>query len=202
MIIAKLNNLRIAPRKTRLIVDLIRGLSVSAAKSQLENMAQKSARPILKLLNSAVANAENNFKLKKDNLYIKEIFVDEGAPLKRWMPKAYGRASQILKKSSHITIKLEEKIKTLKVAEKIIKEKNKSDVKIVSSLDEIKKENKQEKITLEINKKEGEDHEPVKKDVKDLSLKNTGSKKAAARADRPGHKKFGKIKKLFQRKTI
>jgi len=202
MIIAKLNNLRIAPRKTRLIVDLIRGLNVSVAESQLKNMAQKSARPILKLLNSAVANAENNFKLKKDNLYIKEIFVDEGAPLKRWMPKAYGRASQILKKSSHITIKLEEKIKTLKVAEKIIKEKNKSDVKIVSSLDEIKKENKQEKITLEINKKEGEDHEPVKKDVKDLSLKNTGSKKAAARADRPGHKKFGKIKKLFQRKTI
>ena len=61
MIIAKLNNLRIAPRKTRLIVDLIRGLSVSVAESQLKNMAEKSARPILKLLNSAVANAENNF---------------------------------------------------------------------------------------------------------------------------------------------
>lgn len=202
MILAKLNNLRIAPRKTRLIADLIRGLDVLAAENQLKNMVQKSARPILKLLKSAIANAENNFKLKKDNLYIKEIFVDEGAPLKRWMPRAYGRASQILKKTSRITIKLEEKIKTLKTAEKITEQKDKSDVKIVSSLSEIKQENKQEKIKEELAKKESAGHEPVKKDIKDLSLKNAGSKKAASRSDKPGDKKVGKIRKLFQRKTI
>lgn len=105
---AKLRFLRIAPRKVRLVADLIRAKSALAAESQLSFMPKGSARPMLKLLNSAVANAENNFKLKKDNLYIKRIMVDEGPKLKRWRPRAFGRAAPILKRSSHITIILDE----------------------------------------------------------------------------------------------
>jgi len=202
MIIAKLNNLRIAPRKTRLLVELLRGLDVAVAENQLRNMNRKPAGPIFKLLKSAIANAENNFKLKKDNLFIKEIFVDEGVPLKRWMPKAYGRATQILKKSSHITIKLEEKIKSLKIEEKIKGKDDKKDVKIVSSLNEIKQERKHKKITEQDTREEQTEHEPSKKDIKDLSLKNAGSKKLETRADKKGERKIGKFKKLFQRKAI
>lgn len=100
--------LRIAPRKVRLVADLIRSKTVVAAESQLLFLSKGSARPMLKLLNSAVANAENNFKLKKDNLFIKRIMVDEGPKLKRWRPRAFGRATPILKRSSHITIILDE----------------------------------------------------------------------------------------------
>ena len=105
---AKLRFLRIAPRKVRLVADLIRAKSALAAESQLSFMPKGSARPMLKLLNSAVANAENNFKLKKDNLFIKRIMDDEGPKLKRWRPRAFGRAAPILKRSSHITIILDE----------------------------------------------------------------------------------------------
>lgn len=97
-----------APRKVRLVADLIRGLDTREAINQLGFMAKKSAGPILKLLNSAMANAENNFELKKDNLYIKEIKVDEGPMLHRWHAKAFGRTAPIRKKTSHLSLILEE----------------------------------------------------------------------------------------------
>ena len=130
---AKLRHLRIAPRKVRLVADSIRGLDVLIAQNSLQLINKKTAKPILKLLNSAIANAENNFKLKKDNLYISELRVDEGPVLKRWQPRAFGRASAIHKKTSHISIILDEN--------KDIKK----DVKIVKSLDEVKKLEKKEK---------------------------------------------------------
>jgi len=107
---AKLNNLRISPRKVRLVIDLIRGLDIVGAKTQLNFLVKKSARPISKLLDSAVANAKNNFGLDESNLYISEIFAGEGPVLKRIMPRAMGRAFPIMKRTSHITIVLEEKI--------------------------------------------------------------------------------------------
>jgi large subunit ribosomal protein L22 len=135
---AKLSQLRIAPRKVRLVADSIRGLDVEIVQAQLTNLNKKSAQAILKLLNSAIANAENNFKLKKDNLYISEIRVDEGPALKRWTPRAFGRASAIKKRTSHINLTLDEKVKT-EVKEKSEKDKIKDkDIKIVKSLDEIK----------------------------------------------------------------
>ena len=105
---AKLNYLRIAPRKIRLVADMIRRKKVEEAQIILGFAKKRGARPLLKLLNSALANAKNNFQLDADNLYISKITVDEGPKLKRWMPRARGRASEIQKKTSHITLILNE----------------------------------------------------------------------------------------------
>lgn len=120
---AKLNYLRIAPRKARLTADLIRGRSVQDAANQLKFSAKRGAGPLLKLLKSAIANARRNFNLEGD-FYIKEIRVDQGPVYKRQMPRAFGRASMIRKKTSHITIILDIKsqisnLKSKKVIKKI-----------------------------------------------------------------------------------
>jgi large subunit ribosomal protein L22 len=106
-ITAKLRYLRIAPRKVRLVADLIRGRSVGEAENILSFTTKKASLPLLKLLKSAVANAKNNFQLAKENLYISQILVDEGPKLKRWMARARGRADEIQKKTSHITLCLD-----------------------------------------------------------------------------------------------
>lgn len=111
---AKLNYLRIAPRKARLTADLIRGRSAQDAISQLKFSAKRGAGPLLKLLKSAVQNAKHNFNLEGENLYIKEIRVDQGPVYKRQMPRAFGKASMIRKKTSHITLILNDKSKNLK----------------------------------------------------------------------------------------
>ncbi len=105
---AQLRYTRISPRKVRLVADLIRGSSVSDAEKILEFTIKRASNPILKLLKSAVANAENNFNLKKENLYIEEIRVDGGPIIKRFRPRARGAAYPIQKKTSHILIVLKE----------------------------------------------------------------------------------------------
>jgi len=105
---AKLRYLRIAPRKVRLVADLIRGKKVEQAQTILNFTVKKAARPLLKLLNSAVANAKHNFQLDELNLYISKITVDEGPKLKRWRPRARGQVAPIQKKTSHITLVLDE----------------------------------------------------------------------------------------------
>jgi large subunit ribosomal protein L22 len=105
---AKLKNLRIAPRKVRLVVETIKGKNLDEARDILSFTVKKCAKPLLKLLNSAAANAENNFQLKPSNLYISKLTVDEGPKYKRWMPRAMGRATEIHKKTSHINIVLDE----------------------------------------------------------------------------------------------
>lgn len=104
---AKLSNLQIAPRKVRLLADLIRGASVEEAKKQLSVSSKQAALPMLKLVNSAVANAEHNFQLDASTLRIKSIMVGEGRKLKRFKPRAFGRASLILKRASHVFMVLE-----------------------------------------------------------------------------------------------
>ncbi|MFV8829664.1 50S ribosomal protein L22 [Alkalihalobacterium sp. APHAB7] len=100
---------RVAPRKVRLVVDLIRGKQVGEAIAILRH-TPKAASPIVeKLLNSAIANAEHNYEMEPNNLYISEVFVDEGVTLKRFRPRAMGRASRINKRTSHITIVVSEK---------------------------------------------------------------------------------------------
>lgn len=106
---AKLRYARIAPRKMRLLADLVRGTDLDSAKKQLSFADKKGAEPLLKLLKSAESNAKNNFKLEPDNLRIEEIRVDGGPILKRWMPRARGRATMIRRRSSHITLVLSEK---------------------------------------------------------------------------------------------
>ncbi|MDD5043594.1 MAG: 50S ribosomal protein L22 [Patescibacteria group bacterium] len=106
---AKARFIRMSPKKIRLVINLIRGLDVTSAESQLRFMRKDAAGPVLKLLRSAMANAEHNFQLDKSGLFIKEIRVDQGPSLKRWTPKAQGRATPILKRSAHISIVLETK---------------------------------------------------------------------------------------------
>ncbi|MGM8365577.1 50S ribosomal protein L22 [Virgibacillus sp. W0181] len=102
-------SVRIAPRKVRLVVDLIRGKDVSEATAILR-LTQRGASPVVeKVLNSAVANAEHNYEMDTENLVISEAFVNEGATLKRFRPRAQGRASKINKRTSHITVVLSEK---------------------------------------------------------------------------------------------
>lgn len=126
-ITAKLRYLRIAPRKVRLTADLIRGKKVQEALNQLQFITKRAALPLTKLLKSAMASARNNFGLEEGNLYISKITVDEGPKLKRWMPRARGRVTEIQKKTSHITLILDEitkkpkKVKKAKKAEKVEK---------------------------------------------------------------------------------
>lgn len=108
---AKLNYLRIAPRKVRLVANAIKGLPVNEAEAQLLFRPKHSSKPLLDLLRSAMANAKNNHKLNPDKLMVKEIRVDQGPTLKRFLPRAMGRATPLQKKTSHIYLTLEEKMK-------------------------------------------------------------------------------------------
>lgn len=107
---AKAKNIRTSSRKAKLVADLIRGMKVDNAISQLKFVNKKVTNPFMKLLRSAIANAVNNYELEEGNLYIKEIRVDEGRTLKRWMPRARGRATPLRKRSCHIQILLGELI--------------------------------------------------------------------------------------------
>ncbi|RYM04824.1 50S ribosomal protein L22 [Sporolactobacillus sp. THM7-7] len=101
--------IRIAPRKARLVIDLIRGKDVGYAMAVLKN-TPKAASPIIeKVLKSAIANAEHNYDMDTEDLYVEQAYVDEGATLKRFRPRAQGRASKINKRTSHITIIVSEK---------------------------------------------------------------------------------------------
>ncbi len=107
---ASLNNLRMAPRKVRLVANLVKGLRVPQAKGQLAFLVKKPAPLILKLLNSAAANAKNNFNVEENNLYIAAILVECGPTLKRWLSRAMGRATPIMKRTCSVKIVLKELI--------------------------------------------------------------------------------------------
>ncbi len=106
---AHLRYLRIAPRKVRLVADQVRGLPVQQAMDLLLFAKKASARDISKLIRSAVASADKKGGIDIDNLVVKSIWVDQGPTLRRFLPRARGSASRINKKSSHITVVLEEK---------------------------------------------------------------------------------------------
>ncbi len=145
---AKLNYLRIAPRKVRLLADLIRGKKVKEAQTALNFAVKKGSLPMLKLLNQAVANAKNNFQLDSDSLFIYRIIVNEGPKLKRWRPRARGQAYEIQKKTSHIAI-------VLKSFKKVKKAKTKAIAKDKQSFQRPEEKNKKtEKIKTEKPKPE------------------------------------------------
>ena len=98
----------ISPYKARLVIDTIRGKRVDEALNILNSMPKKGARIIKKVLLSAVANAENNYGMDPDKLYVARAHVDEGPRLKRVWPRGWGRASRILRRMSHITVEVEE----------------------------------------------------------------------------------------------
>ena len=107
--VARRNEVRISPRKVQIVLDLIRGKDAELAKGILKNTTKSAAEPILKILNEAIANAENNFKMDKEKLFVAECYVTPGTTLKRIRPRAQGRAFRILKRASHITVAVEEK---------------------------------------------------------------------------------------------
>ena len=145
---ASLKNYRRSARKVREIANVLRGMDIENAVSQLTVWKKGSCLDILNLLKSAVANAQNNFKLKEDDLYIAEIKVNEGATLKRWRARAHGRAFQILKRTCHVELTLEEKEK----AEKTVSKK-KSETKA-----------KTQKKTKKVEKKAGKKVDSKKED--------------------------------------
>ena len=150
---AHLNRLRISPRKVRLVADLVRKMNIDEARKQLEFLNKKSTGLILKLINSAVANAKNNFNLNEDNLYISEVFVNESQTMKRWRPRAMGRAARINKRTSCVTVVLSELAgKTEKVDE----------IKKVSDTENSKAEKPLEKTEVK---------DEVKKDIKEAENK-------------------------------
>ncbi len=153
---AKLNHLRMSPVKVRLVADLVRGRRVDEAENRLKFAPKKATKPIGKLLKSAIANAEHNFDLDKSNLYISEIRVDEGPTLKRWRPRARGATDQIQKKTSHITIVLDEL-----EAGKEIKTGKKGKIKRIK-----KKERPKEEADLKKSKKGSSEKDMSKKEQK------------------------------------
>ena len=100
---------RVTPRKARLVIDLIRGKKVSDAVAILTFTPNGATEPIMKVLKSAVANAVNNNNMKQESLFVKEAFVNEGPTLKRYLPRAKGSASAMLKRTSHITCVVKER---------------------------------------------------------------------------------------------
>ena len=175
---ASLNNLRISPRKVRLVARAIKGMDATAAKHQLDYIIKKSSKPVSRLLNSAMSNAHNNLGLLKDNLFIKDVIVNEGPKLKRFRPKGFGMASPIEKKTSHIKIVLEEKVPGLKAKSEIRSTKSET-----------------------IPKSETAEMAEITKEVKMPTKSRPEIKKEIGK--RGGiFGQVGKIKKFFRRKAI
>jgi large subunit ribosomal protein L22 len=101
---AQAKYIRQAPNKVRVVLDLVRGLPVGEAEQVLKHVNRRASDPIAKVLKSAVANAEHNHSLDADDLFVAEAFADEGPTLKRFRPRARGRATRVRKRTSHITI--------------------------------------------------------------------------------------------------
>lgn len=146
MITAKLNDYRQSPRKVRLVANLIKGKKVEEAKSSLNFLVKRAAKPLSDLLDSAIANAEHNFNITADKLFVREFRVDEGVVLKRRMPRARGMAYPIKKRTSHVFIQLDtidnlpaKKGKKAVVVKEEVKKEDKKVVKKTTKKPSIKK---------------------------------------------------------------
>jgi large subunit ribosomal protein L22 len=149
---AKVKYIKSSPRKTRLVVDLIRGLQVEEALNQLTVSNKTVAKPVIKLVKSAIANAVNNYELEESNLFVKMVKVDDGPTLHRWMPRARGRATPIRKRTSHIEIILGElKDSGVKAAKK---QEIEAPVKLDTTTEEAPKEEKKPTTKKKATKKE------------------------------------------------
>lgn len=149
---ATTKSIRLAPRKVRAVARLVRGKNVDEAINQLEFTVKRPALPIQKLINSAIANAEHNFSMVRSNLYIKDLQVDEGVKLKRFLPKAFGMTARIQKKTSHIRLVLDERVAGLKKQPGESKKKE-SHVHEHEKSKEIKMTEKRPEVKEELGKK-------------------------------------------------
>ena len=180
---AKLNNLRMPNRKVKLVADLIIGMDAKDALNQLDATVKKTSPFMIKLLESAISNGENNFGIDRNNMYVFDVVVKEGMTLKRWMPKAHGRATPIRKRSSHIEIILEERVEG-----KGRKTKKELEAEKQARIEAKKK--KEEEVMKEENKEK-----PVAT-VKEAKVKESAKNKQAAEAPNAGW-----ANKIFRRKS-
>lgn len=153
---AKLQYLRIAPRKVRLVADSIRRKTVQESRNILNFSVKGAARPLMKLLNSAVANAKNNSSIEEENLYIAKITVDEGPKIKRWQPRSRGQAFEIQRKTSHVSLILKEieKSKAKKLKKKETRPKSSKQTREIEKSEEKIKEKIKFRPTKEFKKPE------------------------------------------------
>ncbi|MFA4817593.1 MAG: 50S ribosomal protein L22 [Parcubacteria group bacterium] len=188
---AKLNKIRIAPRKIKLVTDFIEGLDVARALEQLDATVKTGVQPIEKLLQSAISNGENNFGIDRDNMYVYKITVGAGPALKRWMPKAFGRAGRILKRTSQIELILEERVegKGRKTKEQMEKEKK-------------AREAKKKKIEKEAEEKRAEEKKPASTRDDDRSSTRGGEEKEKKELTKKVEKKGGLTSRIFRRKSM
>lgn len=186
---AKLNNLRMAPRKVRLVVNLIKGMDVKTARGQLQFMDKKAASLILKLLNSGLANAKHNFNLEENNFYIAKLVVEAGPSLKRWLPRAMGRATPILKRTCAISLVLDEKTPTH--ISKAAKAKKKEEAKKEEVKAVVEKEE-----TISAFEPQAETRPKPGFVAKPYGASSESKKRFFSRQT------FGNIKRVFRRKSI
>ncbi|EKE21090.1 MAG: 50S ribosomal protein L22 [uncultured bacterium] len=170
---AKLKNLRVSPRKVRISADIVRGCNIEDAIFRLDNTVKKSNEPIKKMLLSAVANAQNNFNLDRSTLVIADIQVGEGITMKRWMPRAYGRASEILKRSAHVYITLEGQEASANPAKKKEVKSVKKDDKTEGSIETVEKVEEKKDATLKLNKKSHYRVDAKKKESREKGFNKT-----------------------------
>lgn len=192
---AKAKHIKMSPRKVRLVVDVARGKEVQAALEQLKFVNKLAVKPIVKLINSAVANAKHNFEIEPDNLYVKEIKVDEGPTLRRWMPRAFGRATPLRKRTSHINLVLSE------IKESGVKQAKKHKIEAPIKLESKPKEEGEVKIadkTEEIKEKTEEKEAASEKDKSIVDLRGEGRGKHT-KIEGKSHKGFAG--KIFRRKS-
>lgn len=196
---AKLRYLRITPRKVRLVVNLIRGEKLEKAQIILNFTQKKAALPVLKLLNQALANAvEKDLKLDKKNVYISEIFVDGGPSYKRTFPRARGRADVILKRTSHITIVLDEIDKKVKKPSKDkVPEAKRKKIRQAEEKKIIEPEKEEKKEISQLPEKEQEE----KKEEESASVRAEWRKKRS-KTEKIRSKREGGLRRFFRRKAI
>lgn len=178
-IIVKSKYLRISSRKVRLVADLVRGKKALEARTLLGFTRKKAAEPVAKLLRSGLATATKDFQLREDNLYIAEIFVNEGPTLKRWRPRARGRVFPINKRTAHLSLILKEvePTKKKKTTKKAAKPK-------IVKVTELPAEVKEERVVEEAREEKMETKRP----------------KPRFKLPRP---KFGNVsKRVFRRKAF
>lgn len=183
--------IKISPRKIRLVLTAVRGLKIEEALNQLKFIKKEAVKPVIKLINSVVANAEHNFDLEKKNLYIKELRADQGPTLKRWAPKARGRATPIRKRTNHIVITLDELVASGKKQAK--KQKLEAPVKLGS----LPKEDE----GIKIEKTEDKEKTADSKEEKGKKITDPRSEGRGGHARLEGRGRSGFMKKIFQRKS-
>ncbi len=185
-----MHNLRMSPRKVRLVANLISGLSVASAKAQLTFLIKKPASLILKLVRSAAANAKQNFQIEEKDLIVEKILVEAGPTLKRWLPRAMGRASAIHKRTCSIKLWLKASKEAKPVKDQAKKEKPPAEQEV--KLD--RPEALVEKLETLVNEK-------AKKGKEGIPARPYGAS-SQSKEKNFSRQTFGNIKKMFRRKSI